>query len=1046
MPKISFERSLPNQQRQHYSAVQTQEQLLLFRGVKTQQDKNFLLNRLLVNNLSNKSCQELIDYCTKELKAISCLVEAQGNKATAKASLERVLGSSTNDDHINQILSLFENRNVGIISTQNITRTAAKYVEVLRLVLEQLKPHALATQLDYNEIRNLDLIRVESNKWYRGNYIKNVRVNKINNRLQIQLGRENGSMDYGCKLKPIEILDELINQTENPISPRDILIRELCEAKYSEKVKRRILGCYDKRKSTLNLSNRDLREVPNSKILRILAPYVTMFFLRNNKISKIESGSLAELSRLECLDLSYNQLSKLDDDVFKGLSELDILNLSDNQLCELDPDVFRGLSKLRELFLNRNLFEAIKANTFKWLPRLAVLMLLVNEPIKIHPEAFAGLIICFIFLDCDTYSANTLDPLLFEISRNQHLQAAVKFDRNVRIMERIIFGQYLANNDPNVQKLCQEYCLRLLLIDKLPEPEMLNKLARGFANGTISVESTKKGIDFFIKLVNTTNVPLADLLVNNLKYFVAYDSEKYLKDVLSQYILIRPLQLDEIEQLAGDQSIDLYKEYELNQIAKSLISADESFENISQDLYYNYVLNTLPYRSYGNILELMEKKNPLEPYRQKLQSVITYCQLQGLERDDNTTLNLFLVENKITKANVLISLQDMYYLNPHNIQGFSLEQFKVNYLTHNKYDALKDQLSLDYSVKNSDDIDCSELGVSLFNNLEQLKTNNNLSTEMEPILSDFIKTKIITLENLEKILADATIKLFLKEVDSQSLTLNHLESLIFPEYLQDLIRNKFTAANIVAGHINLLLKNTIDDNKFKLTAEQESKLKQICYQVATSPGNHITIPLEFKKKLMSAFNDFSLISCEDEKRLPNGEIEKTPAGDFMQVKNHLSEVFKKLSNEEEQLEKLPGLLVQKSEDLRFSKGSNELEPTLFSELNNLPSLKGKIKKHEVAYILGVVFMSMSSVNVLGCSDTAFARFRLLGAYWLSKSLYGNNEWEENEKQAVAKQIMTAILKNDECSGMITNMLYGAHGNQELRYIHLRVKSILQSKM
>ena len=70
-------------------------------------------------------------------------------------------------------------------------------------------------------------------------------------------------------------------------------------------------------------------------------------------------------------------------------------------------------------------------------------------------------------------------------------------------------------------------------------------------------------------------------LVNNLKYFVAHDSEKYLKDVLSQYILIRPLQLDEIEQLAGDQSIDLYKEYELNQIAKSLISADESFENIS---------------------------------------------------------------------------------------------------------------------------------------------------------------------------------------------------------------------------------------------------------------------------------------------------------------------------------------------------------------------------------------------------------------------------------------------------------------------------------
>lgn len=92
-------------------------------------------------------------------------------------------------------------------------------------------------------------------------------------------------------------------------------------------------------------------------------------------------------------------------------------------------------------------------------------------------------------------------------------------------------------------------------------------------------------------------------------------------------------------------------------------------------------------------------------------------------------------------------------------------------------------------------------------------------------------------------------------------------------------------------------------------------------------------------------------------------------------------------------------------------------------------------------------MDMSSIHVLGYysdDNTAFTSFRLIGAYWLSKSIYKNEVWALAQQKTISREIKQAIL-DIECSGVIITHLYGKWCDHKLKDLCNKIKSILQVK-
>ncbi len=164
--------------------------------------------RKVINNYLNKSNDELIDTCLDHLRIISMLVDAKGDwqKVIQNYNLNNSakIDENSNDSTLNEltkfydIFQLFENRKSCYFSEQNITRTGAKYAEVLMQILDQsLLPENKSKLFAEYAINfgNLRQIVLESEKWYHKNYTKNVKV-LVNGmgKLQITLGKYNGTM------------------------------------------------------------------------------------------------------------------------------------------------------------------------------------------------------------------------------------------------------------------------------------------------------------------------------------------------------------------------------------------------------------------------------------------------------------------------------------------------------------------------------------------------------------------------------------------------------------------------------------------------------------------------------------------------------------------------------------------------------------------------------------------------------------------------------------------------------------------------------------
>jgi hypothetical protein len=705
-----------------------------------------------------------------------------------------------------------------------------------------------------------------------------------------------------------------------------------------------------------------------------------------------------------------------------------------------------------------------------------------------------------------------------------------------------VFNCYLWENCANsiLVKALENVMLDLLANNKLHEPQVIDKLVNRFVSGEIKADETGQGIDCFLKLSGTANMPILFILIPNIAYFISKDGEEKISQIMQNNLLLVPPAQDLIDQLAEEGLLEALKEIksdidtmlvdtfllaelrtgnavsdisniakreiknlgrQLNHIALRSLNEDsltsllqvvktafimadrqtiseqfkkqvklsqikhgirthvfnnqeleEEQENqiaefaellakeidlkiissqyivtqyldllgISKDqselahtliqehlnwgevisrmksnifielqahiakgeqlkflsprLYYDYVLNTLPYRGAKDIYALLATNEGIPlAVKQKLELVQKYCQLNDYEKEDTGPLSIFVVENKLTRENMLISLQNLDYLNSVNIAGFNLEQFKL---------------------------------------LELIEDQSNFN--------------------------------------AQNLTLKDFDRVIFPEYLQKLISNKFTAANVVAKRLFNYIITIINDNNFQLTVDQQHKLEQIVYQVSLAPGKGITVPLRFKKMLINTFNDFALLAREHEEiNRDTQEKHIIPAGGFIQLKEYLeAQLADKTDNQ--QLEILSDLLVEKAKQLEFTKNSNMVVQELYDELTQLPSFKDKIDKHEVCYILGVICMDLSSTHALGYygngENTAFTRFRLIGAYWLAQAVTDAGElWSQDEKIKINQEIKLAVL-DIECSGMITNRLYGPYHKSELNAIFTRVTNILSTRV
>ena len=115
--------------------------------------------------------------------------------------------------------------------------------------------------------------------------------------------------------------------------------------------------------------------------------------LRNQSISRLQSGDFDGLTALTQLTLRNNALRGLPAGLFSELTELSDLNLTDNALSSLPANIFAGLTKLERLTLQNNALtlRGLPAGLFTGLPALADLNLSYNALSSLPAGIFDGL-------------------------------------------------------------------------------------------------------------------------------------------------------------------------------------------------------------------------------------------------------------------------------------------------------------------------------------------------------------------------------------------------------------------------------------------------------------------------------------------------------------------------------------------------------------------------------------------------------------------------------------------------------------------------------
>ncbi|XP_050307687.1 uncharacterized protein LOC126744356 [Anthonomus grandis grandis] len=167
----------------------------------------------------------------------------------------------------------------------------------------------------------------------------------------------------------------------------------------------------DQKLKTLSLSHNQLQALPFQVFAtehmteldlsyNALATFLDHFFkfnklieillLNNNRINKLTSNALADLTELKKLDLSHNLLQHVAKGLFDSLNKLEYLNLAENPLSNLASGTFRGLRHLKELNLSGNKFTQLTFGLMHFSPNLLSLKLDDTEIEEIHNSELLG--------------------------------------------------------------------------------------------------------------------------------------------------------------------------------------------------------------------------------------------------------------------------------------------------------------------------------------------------------------------------------------------------------------------------------------------------------------------------------------------------------------------------------------------------------------------------------------------------------------------------------------------------------------------------------
>lgn len=114
-------------------------------------------------------------------------------------------------------------------------------------------------------------------------------------------------------------------------------------------------------------------------------------YLRQNRVTSIESGDFEGVPQLQTLDISANRITRLENGVFHGLTNLRTLNLQENQITSIEHGAFDGLTNLQTLDLQENHITSIENGVFGGLEEIQNVNLAGNFIANIENGDFAGL-------------------------------------------------------------------------------------------------------------------------------------------------------------------------------------------------------------------------------------------------------------------------------------------------------------------------------------------------------------------------------------------------------------------------------------------------------------------------------------------------------------------------------------------------------------------------------------------------------------------------------------------------------------------------------
>ncbi|XP_019628609.1 PREDICTED: reticulon-4 receptor-like 2 [Branchiostoma belcheri] len=141
--------------------------------------------------------------------------------------------------------------------------------------------------------------------------------------------------------------------------------------------------------SKLTIIYNHIKTVKQPELLRF--KNLTSVCLEQNQITRIESGTFANLPKLHNLWLSQNCITTIHPGTFANLPQLQELHLSYNQITAIPSSSFVNLPKLERLALYNNKIATIASGTFENLPQLQDLLLHNNQITTIPSGTFANL-------------------------------------------------------------------------------------------------------------------------------------------------------------------------------------------------------------------------------------------------------------------------------------------------------------------------------------------------------------------------------------------------------------------------------------------------------------------------------------------------------------------------------------------------------------------------------------------------------------------------------------------------------------------------------